>query len=607
MKEYIKGVFRDITHNISRLISICVIILLGVAFVSGLGTLSGTIEDSYNQMFEESNIPDITIKCKSQSGFSTEEIDSFASNDEIVSYDTGMVADTLIDNKITRLNIVDLSSDIDKLTLKEGEKPSSFTDVLALKKMGSSMEQPTIGEEFTWSLGSYDNTFKVTGIVEDSMYFLKDDEPSLTDEDKSIVSCLYIDKNLVPSSLASFFPTTDIRMTLKNENKYSRLSSEYNDYVTTELDSIKSDMGENKYAYLTLEENKSFATLKTDCEKVDTLTFLFPAFFILVTALAVTTTTSRMITEDRSKIGCLKTQGLSNMAIVSKYLIYGIICCLIGISSGMALGFKIIPTVIFPAFEAMFTLPKMSSYIKPDAGIVSAILTFACVIISSLYVSFRSLRNEPATLLIPSSPKPGKKILLERIPFIWKKLSFKFKSSIRNIFRYKKKFWMTVISICGGTALVFAGFGVLNISDSTSNNLHGMEATLRPIAWLVILFSILLCLFVIYNLTNINIGERSHEIATLKVLGYNNKEVLTYIYREILIMALIGIIIGIPLGIGLISFLILYLKFGSLADIVWTSYIYSVLVIISSIALVDILLAKKILSIDMVSSLKSVD
>ncbi len=188
---------------------------------------------------------------------------------------------------------------------------------------------------------------------------------------------------------------------------------------------------------------------------------------------------------------------------------------------------------------------------------------------------------------------------MEKLPFLWNPLPFRFKSALRNLFRYKAHFIMTVVCVAGSTALVFAGFSLLNVSKG--------NGSIAMISAFIIAFALLLCVFVIYNLTNMNIGERKREIATLKVLGYRDGEVTGYIYREIFIMAFIGALLGIPLGCALVGFVFAYLDYGSLADIKWWSFVLSAAVVLVFIGLVDLLLSHKIRAVDMTSSLKSID
>lgn len=176
------------------------------------------------------------------------------------------------------------------------------------------------------------------------------------------------------------------------------------------------------------------------------------------------------------------------------------------------------------------------------------------------------------------------------------------------MFRYKGHLLMTVISVAGSTALVFAGFSLRNIADRLATTSGAAIAdTLIPISLLVIVFALLLCAFVVYNLTNMDISERVREIATLRVLGYRGREAAGYIYREVLIMAVMGICIGIPLGVGLVQFVVAYLEFGALSDVAWYSYLLSAALVLVFVAAVDLLLLPKILRVNMTEALKSVE
>ncbi len=147
-------------------------------------------------------------------------------------------------------------------------------------------------------------------------------------------------------------------------------------------------------------------------------------------------------------------------------------------------------------------------------------------------------------------------------------------------------------------------------SARTKTLLRGLRrntAKLLSVAVVVMAFALLLCVFVIYNLTNMNTGERMREIATLKVLGYTEREVAAYIYREILVMAIIGTILGVAAGCGLICFVLAYLDFGSFADVAWWSYLLSAVLVLVFVGIVDLLLMPKIRSVGMTESLKSVE
>ena len=195
--------------------------------------------------------------------------------------------------------------------------------------------------------------------------------------------------------------------------------------------------------------------------------------------------------------------------------------------------------------------------------------------------------------------KKGKKVLLERVKFLWNRLSFKYKSTLRNIFLFKSRFFMTVLSVIGATVLVFAGFGLLDCTQNIENGISLVTVSIALIA-----FSALLCALVIYNITNINVSERNREIATLMVLGYKNNEVTGYIFREIYIMSAIGAILGLPLGILFLQFVFYLIDFGSLSEIHWWTYLIAPIVTMLFSFLSTFFLYRKIVKTDMNASLK---
>jgi putative ABC transport system permease protein len=273
-------------------------------------------------------------------------------------------------------------------------------------------------------------------------------------------------------------------------------------------------------------------------------------------------------------------------------------------------GGLVLPNVIYPSFATLFFMPPMSDNFYPLSGILALLSTSVAVLAVTYFVCRDSLKEKPAALLTAKAPVAGKKILLEKIAFLWKPLSFKYKSSIRNIFRYKKHLVMTLLSVAGSTALVFAGFALLNVADAMAlkgGSYAEMTGSISMIAVVVVIFALLLCGFVIYNLTNLNVGERKKEIAALGVLGYQNEEILGYIYREILMMSAVGAAIGIGLGMALVWFVLEYLGFGSLWDAQWYAYVASFVLVILFVLFTDLILAPKILKIDMTTSLKSND
>lgn len=213
--------------------------------------------------------------------------------------------------------------------------------------------------------------------------------------------------------------------------------------------------------------NVGYTCFENDSSIVDGIARVFPIFFFLVAALVCMTTMTRMVDEQRTQIGVLKALGYSNGAVISKYLFYAGSASFIGCIIGFFSCCYIFPMVIWNAYGMMYDFSADLYYvINGPLGLISLAASLLCSMgatILSCYVEFREV---PAQLIRPKAPKDGKRILLERIPFIWNRLSFLYKVSFRNIFRYKKRFFMMVLGISGCTALLVTGLG---IRDSIKN------------------------------------------------------------------------------------------------------------------------------------------
>ena len=610
MKTYLKSILRSVKSNIARFISIIVIMTLGIAFVAGLGTLSPTIKDSFSAQMEADEFYDVMIKSKLGMGFTNETVEKLSSLPEVKKVETLTCIDSKEGENHTRMYIMDdFNREINKLVLLDGCYPEKENEILVERK-SNEVEAVALGSE----VKVFGIPCKVVGILANSQIYDQFGEPYMGKDrtgadDEYLQKIVYFDRDFCTPYLA-VLPKTDAYVQLNGFEERSFFSDEYEDKVETAIGALKTALGEENYEFLTVQENKSTAALDSYCDKVSIITLIFPVFFTAVSALVVMTTVTRMVEEDRHVVGCLKSLGMSDGKITLKYMILTVICCVISVSVGMVVGFAVLPTVIYPAFETMFYMPPMSEKLYAMSGILAFVAMAAVVLVVTYTVCRNSLKEKPAELLTAKAPKAGKRILLERIPFLWKPLSFKYKSSIRNIFRYKKHLFMTVLSVAGATALAFAGFAILDVAEALAEDggsFVGMKDSIAAIAVVVIIFALLLCVFVIYNLTNLNVGERKKEIATLGVLGYRSGEVLGYIYREILMMAIAGAIVGLGLGMALIAFVLVYLDFGSLWDAKWTAYVLSFAIVMLFVFITDILLAPKILKIDMTTSLKSND
>ena len=197
-----------------------------------------------------------------------------------------------------------------------------------------------------------------------------------------------------------------------------------------------------------------------DAERVENLSSIFPVIFFVVAALACLTTMTRMVEEQRTQIGALKALGFSRLAISQKYIGYALVASLVGGLMGLALGATLIPAVIANAFRIMYAIPGLDYKMQVPLFVLAVLAAVACTTGAAIWACMSTLMDTPANLMRPRSPKAGKRVFLEYIKPLWRRLSFTWKVTMRNLFRYQKRFWMTVIGIGGCTALIVTGFGL---------------------------------------------------------------------------------------------------------------------------------------------------
>ena len=206
--------------------------------------------------------------------------------------------------------------------------------------------------------------------------------------------------------------------------------------------------------------NPGYTGYGQDAERMANLASVFPVIFFLVAALVCLTTMTRMVEEQRVQIGSLKAMGYSGLAISRKYLLYGLLPSLTGGVFGLVIGYILFPKMIFTAYQIMYQMPNIELRAYGGISAYSLLAAVACTTLATLWACLATLRETPASLMRPRTPKAGKRVFLEYIKPLWKRMSFIHKVTARNLFRYQKRFWMTVIGIGGCTALIIAGFGM---------------------------------------------------------------------------------------------------------------------------------------------------
>ena len=230
------------------------------------------------------------------------------------------------------------------------------------------------------------------------------------------------------------------------------------------------ELTECEWYVLDRQTNPGFVSFHSDVQQVEGIARVFPWFFFLVAALVALTTMTRMVEEERLQIGTLKALGFSKGAIMAKYVLYALAACIGGSLVGLAIGFTFFPIVIWNAYSIIYEFPALVCRFYASYAFLGSFLAVACTLAATLNACWSTLHEVPATLMLPKAPQAGKRILLERVTPVWRRMKFTHKVTARNLFRYKKRFFMTLIGIAGCTALLVTGFGLHDsISDIVYN------------------------------------------------------------------------------------------------------------------------------------------
>ena len=220
------------------------------------------------------------------------------------------------------------------------------------------------------------------------------------------------------------------------------------------------DLDDCEWYLLDRDTNMGFVSYSMDADRMGNLASVFPLIFFLVAALVCLTTMTRMVEEQRVAIGGMKALGYSKGAIAIKYVGYGFLASAVGSVVGLAIGLTLLPWIICTAWKIIYTFGPIHYGLEPATSVVACLAAVGTVTLSALGACFSTLTAVPAQLMRPKAPPMGKRILLERITPLWRRLSFNYKITLRNLFRYQKRFWMTVIGIGGCAALIVTAFGL---------------------------------------------------------------------------------------------------------------------------------------------------
>ena len=473
-----KAAVREIKGSFGRYFAILAIIALGVGFFSGVRITTPAMVHTVDSFMREHELYDFRIL--SSAGWSAEDAETFSNENDVRCSEAAYSLDAIYNYKNGKENVLrthSITTDLNTLDIVEGRLPQAPDECVVDADMN---KVPDIGTEVTLSAENDDKTaeslryrtFKVVGKAY-SPYYVNFERGTTSIGNGSVTGFLYIR----PEAFA-MDRYTEIYVKLSHD--YEIYSDDYKDYIherrdrwealaaetaadssSTYMEKLGIPASEAPSVYvLDRNTNIGYACFESDSEIVAQVARVFPIFFILVAALVCMTTMSRMVEEQRTQIGVFKALGYPDSSIMLRYMFYSGSAALIGCVIGYTVGIFLFPGVIWMTYKLMYVPLPMRFIFDPAlaAGALAVSLT------GSMGVTWLTCRYElsetSASLMRPKAPKAGKRVLLERMPFIWNRLKFLYKVSIRNIFRYKKRLFMMITGISGCTALLLTGFGL---------------------------------------------------------------------------------------------------------------------------------------------------
>lgn len=453
MKKLLKETIVCMVKTSKRFISILIIVLLGVGFFAGIRAVAPDMKNTLDNYYEKTNMYDIFIT--SNYGI-REEVEKKL--EEKYNVETGYSFDAITTKKedyATKIISYNKEDKINTPKLIKGKMPEKVDEVVVDNDFRREIK---IGDKITIDSNLINNkTVTVTGYVESPLYIS-------TERDSTNLLSGTIDYYLYMNETNIISPVkTTAYINLAAEE--SRFSKKYEDTVKKAKTDIRKTLQEEKvtgeeWYVLDIDSNAGFYQYEQDTERIDNVAKVFPLVFFIVAVLICLTTMTRMVEEERSQIGTLKSLGYKDSAIMFKYILYATLATIIGSIIGVVIGYRLLPELCFEMYKNMYRLGDIKLSYYASLTFQGMIIALLCTLGATIYTCRKTLKESPANLLRPVAPAAGKRVLLERIPIIWNHLSFSHKVTVRNVFRYKKRFLMTIIGIAGCTGLILAGFGL---------------------------------------------------------------------------------------------------------------------------------------------------
>ena len=516
-KTFFKNLFRDIKKTLSRFLSIVIIIAMGVAFYAGVRATSPDMKKSADFYFDQTQFMD--FKLISTLGLTKDDLAKVQKLKSVKKAEGSFSMDAVVEKDkhslVLNVNSIPPENGINKMKIVTGRIAKANNEVVVeqafLKenklKIGDVIELKS-GKDALIDNDLKNSKFKIVGTALSPLYLSAQRQLSsvgngtvrgfiyiLPDVFKSDVYTEIYVKNNSEESKNSLILSGDYKKVsdnmkqnlkdigvVRSKVRYSQiLKAAQGKLNIAEINDIKAP----EWYVLGRDANLGYETYRQDSERIDNIGKAFPLIFFLVAALVSLTTMTRMVQENRIEIGTLKALGYSRMAITTHYLIYALLASITGSIVGVSFGFRLFPPLIMNAYSSLYSIPSSLTPFNGSLALQSSVIAILFTTLAAGAATLEELREAPASLMRPKPPKAGKTILFEKITFIWKRLSFTSKVTARNIFRYKQRFFMTVIGIAVCTGLMITGFGlksgILGAVEKQFTNIYryDMQSTLR--------------------------------------------------------------------------------------------------------------------------------
>lgn len=489
----LKNLLREIKRTFTKFLSIFAICALGVAFFAGIRATSPDMKEAGDRLYNTYNLSDISVI--STSGLTADNIRDLESIEGIQAVRASLFVDAMargtgekeknlrlysmpIKLKSEYAPLIDLIPDygidtspeyeMNGVEIVSGRMPLNDTEIALDNTLEGSLVKQ-LGDEITLTTSGGTVTLRVVGFIRSPMYISMFERGTSSIGNGTSDGFAYASGNAI-SSLGTKLPVMSLLNTyytradivISGKEGLSAYSDEYDALVNEVTDRIEDYASTQSGTWYIQDRsgNPGYSDYSENTDRIAAVGDVFPLIFFIVAALVCLTTMTRMVEEQRIEMGTMKALGYGGWQIAMKYAVYAMSACISGGVMGAIIGFKLFPYVIMKGYSIMYYLGKLETPYRADIAFMAIAAMAVCTAAATFSACYASLKEVPATLMRPKAPKAGRRVLLEKIPFIWKKLSFTSKVTVRNLFRYKKRFFMSVIGIAGSGALLVTAFGL---------------------------------------------------------------------------------------------------------------------------------------------------